>query len=58
MNTDKEILQRQGIIEYIRNNEPFYSGTSFDAHTLEQLVIIKTQIELKLAKEKQEPAVK
>ncbi len=50
MNT--KTLSRKELIEYIRKNDSFYFGTSFEAHSEEQLVIIKTGIELKLAKKK------
>jgi len=43
-------LSRKELIEYIRKNEPFYFRADFECYSLEQLVIIKTEIELKLAK--------
>lgn len=53
-----ETLLRKELIAYIRKNDSFYFGTSFEAHSEEQLVIIKTGIELKLAKKKLEPSAK
>jgi len=46
-------LSRLELIAYIKKNEPFYFGASFEGHSEEQLVIIKTEVELKLAKRKQ-----
>lgn len=55
MNT--KTLSRKELIEYIRKNDSFYFGTSFEGHSEEQLVIIKTGIELKLAKKNRKQAV-
>ena len=40
-------LARQIVIEYIRTNEPLYLKTNFDNYSFTQLVILKTEIEVK-----------
>lgn len=49
-------MSRKELIEYIRKNDASCFGTSFEGHTLVQLVIIKTGIELKLSKKKKKQA--
>jgi len=43
---------RQDLIAYIKKNDAFYFGASFEGHTLEQLVMLKTSIELNKRAEK------
>jgi hypothetical protein len=45
-----KILERQIVIEYIRTHEPLYFETNFDEYSFTQLVILKTEIEVKKPK--------
>ena len=45
-------MNRQQIIEYIKNNNSFYKGVNFCLHSDEQLLKIKEKIEKKQTEQK------
>ncbi|MDO8998231.1 MAG: hypothetical protein Q7W45_00590 [Bacteroidota bacterium] len=52
MNKDEEKQMRENLIDYIKVNDNSYADKNFDNYSTTSLVIIKTQIQLKLADQK------
>lgn len=50
---DTRKISRNDLIEYIRKNDAFYFGASFEGHSEAQLEMLKTNIELRVAKKEQ-----
>ena len=40
------MLKKESLINYIRENDPYYKGINLDTYTLETLVLIKVRLEL------------
>ena len=44
--TENDMLKKENLIKYIRDNDPDYRTVKLESHSIESLVLIKVRLEL------------